>query len=74
MRRRLPFSPARMNSPNAMPNFSAPMSGMRKLNRLNRKRPAGLSWYYVRVLQDDGEIAWGSPMWVHFRANGGTRE
>ncbi|MBX6313726.1 MAG: hypothetical protein IRY99_12520 [Isosphaeraceae bacterium] len=28
------------------------------------KRPAGLSWYYVRVLQDDGEIAWGSPFWV----------
>src|SRR5947207_1932671 len=47
MRRRLPFSPARMNSPNAMPNFSAPMSGMRKLNRLNRKRPAGLSLVFV---------------------------
>jgi hypothetical protein len=30
-------------------------------------RPAGLSWYYVRVLQDDGEIAWGSPLWVHTR-------
>jgi hypothetical protein len=22
------------------------------------------SWYYVRVLQEDGQIAWGSPMWV----------
>jgi hypothetical protein len=22
------------------------------------------SWYYVRVLQEDGELAWGSPMWV----------
>ena len=28
-------------------------------------RRAGLSWYYVRVLQDDGEIAWASPFWVH---------
>jgi hypothetical protein len=28
--------------------------------------PAGdLSWYYVRVNQDDGELAWGSPIWVH---------
>ena len=27
-------------------------------------RPPGLSWYYVRVLQDDGELAWGSPMWI----------
>jgi hypothetical protein len=28
-------------------------------------RPNGLSWYYVRVIQDDGEIAWASPLWVH---------
>jgi hypothetical protein len=28
------------------------------------KRGNGLSWYYVRVLQEDGEIAWGSPIWV----------
>jgi hypothetical protein len=29
------------------------------------QRPPGLSWYYVRVLQSDGELAWASPMWVH---------
>jgi hypothetical protein len=28
------------------------------------RRPPGLSWYYVRVLQEDGALAWGSPMWV----------
>jgi hypothetical protein len=28
--------------------------------------PVGdLSWYYVRLIQEDGEIAWGSPIWVH---------
>lgn len=26
--------------------------------------PAGQHYYYVRVLQEDGEIAWGSPIWV----------
>jgi hypothetical protein len=31
----------------------------------DEKRPPGLSWVYVRVLQEDGEIAWGSPFWVH---------
>jgi hypothetical protein len=31
----------------------------------DESRPAGLSWYYVRVLQEDGELAWGSPFWVH---------
>ena len=24
-----------------------------------------LSWYYVRLIEQDGEIAWGSPIWVH---------
>jgi hypothetical protein len=30
-------------------------------------RTPGLSWYYVRVLQEDGELAWGSPLWVRRR-------
>jgi hypothetical protein len=30
-----------------------------------RGRPAGLSWYYVRAIQDDGELAWATPFWVH---------
>jgi hypothetical protein len=34
-----------------------------------RDRPAGGSWYYVRLIQDDGELAWGSPLWV--RSSGG---
>ena len=24
----------------------------------------GLNWYYARVLQEDGEVAWSSPVWV----------
>jgi hypothetical protein len=24
----------------------------------------GPSWYYVRLTQDDGQIAWGSPIWA----------
>ncbi|SIO25894.1 hypothetical protein SAMN05444166_3296 [Singulisphaera sp. GP187] len=37
------------------------------------KRPAGLSWYYVRVLQTNGELAWGSPFWVHLGDTGASR-
>jgi hypothetical protein len=33
-------------------------------------RAAGLSWYYVRAIQDDGELAWGSPFWIHRRSSG----
>lgn len=32
-------------------------------------RVTPVSWYYVRILQEDGELAWASPMWVHRRAN-----
>ncbi|MBI4905870.1 MAG: hypothetical protein HY820_19710 [Acidobacteria bacterium] len=27
-------------------------------------KAAGESWYYVRVLQEDGQIAWSSPIWI----------
>jgi hypothetical protein len=30
----------------------------------NESRPAGLSWYYIRAIQDDGQLAWASPIWV----------
>ncbi|MDP8214974.1 MAG: CehA/McbA family metallohydrolase [Candidatus Euphemobacter frigidus] len=26
--------------------------------------PAGTSWYYVKVIQKDGQMAWSSPVWV----------
>jgi hypothetical protein len=37
----------------------------------DERRGPGLSWYYVRALQDDGEIAWASPLWVRFGQNSG---
>ena len=30
----------------------------------DREFGAGESWYYARVLQEDGQMAWSSPMWV----------
>jgi Protein of unknown function (DUF3604) len=30
----------------------------------DREFGSGESWYYVRVLQEDGQLAWSSPMWV----------
>ena len=32
-------------------------------------RTTGLSWYYVRAIQEDGELAWGSPFWIHRRGS-----
>ena len=28
--------------------------------------PEGTDWYYTRVVQQDGNVAWSSPIWVHF--------
>jgi hypothetical protein len=31
-------------------------------------KPAeGVHYYYIRVVQDDGELAWASPMWIDYR-------
>ncbi len=30
----------------------------------DENRPPGLSWYYVRAIQEDGQLAWASPIWV----------
>ena len=27
----------------------------------------GESYYYLRVIQEDGEMAWGSPSWVDYQ-------
>jgi hypothetical protein len=32
----------------------------------NQPRP-GVSYYYVRVEQEDGQLAWASPMWIDYK-------
>ena len=36
------------------------------LTFLDQDVTPGTSYYYVRALQDDWEIAWGSPIWVTY--------
>lgn len=31
---------------------------------VDRQSPPGESWYYVRVMQEDGQLAWSSPIWI----------
>ena len=35
-----------------------------KGNWTDPKPKPGMHYYYVRVQQDDGELAWASPMWI----------
>ena len=34
---------------------------------VDNEPPAGESWYYIRVEQQNGELAWASPVWVTVR-------
>ena len=34
---------------------------------LDQEVGSGEHWYYVRVEQTDGELAWSSPIWVNYR-------
>jgi hypothetical protein len=31
---------------------------------VDKQSVPGESWYYVRVLQEDGQLAWSSPIWI----------
>ena len=35
-----------------------------RFDYLDKQPTAGESWYYVRVLQEDGQLAWSSPIWI----------
>ena len=37
------------------------------LSYLDKDPQLGAGYYYVRVVQDDREIAWGSPIWVEYQ-------
>ena len=37
------------------------------LTYLDNSAPKGKHYYYVRVEQTDGQLAWSSPFWVNYR-------
>jgi hypothetical protein len=43
---------------------SAPKSSEAKLTFVDRERKGGVFFYYIRVLQEDGNMAWSSPIWI----------
>ena len=40
--------------------------GKREINVMftDSQSAPGESWYYARVLQEDGQLAWSSPVWI----------
>lgn len=35
----------------------------------NSAKAGALNMYYVRIMQEDGKMAWASPMWIHYKAS-----
>ncbi len=33
---------------------------------IDKDLTAGEHWYYIRIIQDDGEMAWSSPIWINY--------
>jgi len=46
---------------------SSPGKQVAELNYRDLEAGPGEHWYYVRVEQRNGELAWSSPIWVRYR-------
>jgi hypothetical protein len=46
---------------------SSPLKESVSLKYTDREPKVGLNYYYFRVLQDDGQVAWASPVWIHYK-------
>lgn len=46
---------------------SAPEKQDVAINYVDMEAKPGLNYYYFRVLQEDGEVAWASPLWINLK-------
>jgi hypothetical protein len=52
---------------NAFAYTTKPEKRSAQFTWMDNKIEAGMSYYYVRVMQKDGQIAWSSPIWVNYK-------
>lgn len=52
---------------NNVVHIETPNAARADFSWLDGSAKAGTSYYYVRVEQEDGQIAWASPMWIRYR-------
>jgi hypothetical protein len=51
---------------NKVVNTLTPNASKVDLNWMDNAPQAGQSYYYVRIEQDDGQLAWASPLWITY--------
>jgi len=55
---------------NTFIHTTAPGAPNVEFSFLDNKIKAGTSYYYVRLVQENGKMAWASPIWVTYRTGG----
>lgn len=53
---------------NAYIYTTSPLKIKAEVNYVDMEPKEGLNYYYFRVLQDDGQVAWASPVWVNYES------
>jgi hypothetical protein len=53
---------------NAYIYTTSPLKTKAEVNYVDMEPKEGLNYYYFRVLQDDGQVAWASPVWVNYES------
>ena len=48
---------------------SAPEKRDVEINYVDMEAKPGLNYYYFRVVQEDGEVAWASPVWINLKSS-----
>ncbi|HEV7222432.1 MAG TPA: hypothetical protein VGN42_07010 [Pirellulales bacterium] len=51
---------------NAYVYATSPLKPAAEVKYLDMEPKAGLNYYYFRIQQDDGQVAWASPVWVNY--------
>ncbi|HXT57817.1 MAG TPA: hypothetical protein VN699_04240, partial [Pirellulales bacterium] len=51
---------------NAYVYATSPLKPKAEVKYLDMEPKAGLNYYYFRIQQDDGQVAWASPVWVNY--------
>lgn len=51
---------------NAYIYTTSPPGEQAEISYVDMEPKSGLNYYYFRIQQDDGEVAWASPVWIHY--------
>jgi hypothetical protein len=58
---------------NAYIYTTSPLKPTAAVKYVDMEPKAGLNYYYFRILQEDGQVAWASPVWLNYKPRAESR-